>query len=315
MEDIPYGMETVVSDAQTMNETTPVLSVLSANVSGNARLKEKLGETEAMRAVDRCITRMERAVGAFRGRVVRITGDELIAVFNLADDALQSAIEMQQRVADLPPVSGIKLALRAGLSHGEATSESEKAAADLIGEASVLASLAEPGRILADSRAEAALSAAVKALVLRNFGSSYSTADPLREKTIEIITDRPASGKADTPDHGAAARTGGNCLRLRYSDETLYLNDSKPVIRMGRDAENDVVVQDPRASRSHARIERRGNSVILVDNSTNGTFVVIDGFKEISLRHEECTLQGKGLICFASSSSNPNADYAEFELT
>lgn len=326
MEDIDigilYGMETMVSNAQTMNEATSMLSVLAANVSGSSRLQEKLGQAEAMRAVDRCIKRMERTVGAFRGRVVKIAGDELIAVFALSDDALQSAIEMQQRVADLPPVSGIKLAVRAGLSHGEADEETNGTPGDLLKEARHLSVLAIPGRILASRRSEAALSAAVKSIVLRNFGSACSTASAGGEEVFEIVMDdqaaspeQPESKAADKPDVTGAPRAGGNCLRLRYAGETLYLNDRKTAIRMGRDAGNDVVVKDRRASRNHARIERRGESVVLIDKSTNGTFVVIDGLKEIALRHDECVLHGKGLICFASSSANPNADFAEFELT
>ena len=72
-----------------------------------------------MRAVDRCMKRMERTVEGFSGRIVRIVGDELMATFPHADEALQAAVEMQQRIADLPPVSGVKLEIRIGFAHGE----------------------------------------------------------------------------------------------------------------------------------------------------------------------------------------------------
>ena len=49
---------------------------------GSTRLYEKLGDTEALRAVERCIKRMERAVEAFRGKVVKTIGDEVMAVFD-----------------------------------------------------------------------------------------------------------------------------------------------------------------------------------------------------------------------------------------
>ena len=64
------------------------------------------------RAVDRCMKRMERAVEGFGGRIVKLVGDELMATFALADEAFQAGVEMQLRVADLPPVSGVKLAVR-----------------------------------------------------------------------------------------------------------------------------------------------------------------------------------------------------------
>ena len=43
--------------------------------------------------------RMERTVEGFSGRIVRIVGDELMATFPHADEALQAAVEMQQRIA------------------------------------------------------------------------------------------------------------------------------------------------------------------------------------------------------------------------
>src|SRR5512146_2387517 len=114
------GTETAFSgNGVGMNEAPLNVSVLFADVSGSARLHEKLGSAEALRAVDRCMKRMERTVDGFNGRIVKIVGDELMATFDHADEALQAAIEMQLRVADLPPVSGVKLEIRVGFSHGE----------------------------------------------------------------------------------------------------------------------------------------------------------------------------------------------------
>ena len=43
---------------------------------------------------------------------------------------------------------------------------------------------------------------------------------------------------------------------------------------IGREASNDIVVQDAELSRNHARISRRGGTYVLEDlGSTNGTFV------------------------------------------
>jgi len=48
----------------------------------------------------------------------------------------------------------------------------------------------------------------------------------------------------------------------------------KDLLTIGRDPNNDLVINDPQASRQHARITRRGNIMVLEDlGSTNGTFV------------------------------------------
>jgi serine phosphatase RsbU (regulator of sigma subunit) len=49
---------------------------------------------------------------------------------------------------------------------------------------------------------------------------------------------------------------------------------AKPVVTIGRRADNDVVIAEPRVSRAHAQIERRGSEYYLTDlGSSHGTFV------------------------------------------
>ena len=57
------------------------LIVMFADVSGSAGLFERLGDTEAMYAVERCLKRMNRSIDGYRGRTVQIVGDELLATF------------------------------------------------------------------------------------------------------------------------------------------------------------------------------------------------------------------------------------------
>lgn len=59
------------------------------------------------------------------------------------------------------------------------------------------------------------------------------------------------------------------------------------------------------ALRATTPIERRGDLVVLIDKSTNGTYVVIDGLPEHFLKRSECILRGKGQILFAASSGIP----------
>ena len=102
-------------------------------------------------------------------------------------------------------------------------------------------------------------------------------------------------------------------LCIRYAGEVIVLDDKKTSMNMGRDAECDVTVRDRRASRHHAKIERRGEKFVLSDQSTNGTFVTVANELELFLRREEIVLRGSGIICFSASASSPEADCAEFE--
>jgi pSer/pThr/pTyr-binding forkhead associated (FHA) protein len=61
------------------------------------------------------------------------------------------------------------------------------------------------------------------------------------------------------------------------SGRQYHLGDE---MSLGRNPDNDIVISDPRASRHHARVTRRGESFFLEDlTSSNGTFV---GDKQLS---------------------------------
>jgi ABC transport system ATP-binding/permease protein len=48
----------------------------------------------------------------------------------------------------------------------------------------------------------------------------------------------------------------------------------QPVLRLGREPDNDLVLPDSLTSRHHALLQRQGSTVQIVDlNSSNGTFV------------------------------------------
>ena len=59
----------------------------------------------------------------------------------------------------------------------------------------------------------------------------------------------------------------------------------------------------------HARIEMGRNKVVLVDQSTNGSFVTTQEGKEAFVRRDSVTLQGRGLIGLGHlpSASSPDA--------
>ena len=78
----------------------------------------------------------------------------------------------------------------------------------------------------------------------------------------------------------------------------IELGEVRSSLTLGRDQQNDVVIADKMASRMHARIERRRDKFVLVDQSSNGTFVKIDGEPEIQLRREEMILRRRGRVSF-----------------
>jgi pSer/pThr/pTyr-binding forkhead associated (FHA) protein len=65
---------------------------------------------------------------------------------------------------------------------------------------------------------------------------------------------------------------------------------------MGRADENDLVIKGNLTSRVHARVAVVKNRYMLVDESTNGTFIQRDDGEEIYVRRDSTELSGSGII-------------------
>lgn len=299
-----------------MNDAESGVTVLFAEVCGSARMHEKLSDAEALRAADRCLRRMERSIEAFSGRVIKTANGELMAVFNSADEAFQAGIEMLQRVDDLPPVSGVKLEIRVGFSFGPVGEDDGVAADATVSAAACLAGLAKPGHVLTDLETRSVLSSSL-ARSTRDLGVAASSGGAAGEvhlfEALAPDLSLASARFADVAEGGKAEGLYAGRFRLRHASETIIVDDNRPIVKMGRDNDSDMQINDRRASRHHASIEHRGSKVVLVDTSTNGTFVTVSGQPELFLRKSECVLRGKGVICFAASSSSQKGDFVEFE--
>ena len=102
-------------------------------------------------------------------------------------------------------------------------------------------------------------------------------------------------------------------LRLAYGDRLLWFDGSGAGhVDLGRDAVCDIVVGDRKASRQHARIEKRRDKFVIADHSSNGTFVAIAAEPEVCLRREELMLRGRGRIGLGHRTTEPEATVVEF---
>jgi class 3 adenylate cyclase len=293
-----------------MTETQRKLCVLFADVCGSTRLYEKLGDSEALHAVDRCITRMERATAIYEGRVVKTIGDEVMAIFPSADAAFQAACEMQQRIDALPPVSGLKLTIRVGFHYGSALEGNNDVFGDTVNVAARIVGLAKGGQITTTGETVEQLSALLRQAT-RELDTLAVKGKSEGVQVFEIIWQE----SAELTMRVAPAAAHPARLLLRHAGIEVQVESEREGLSFGRDAGNDFIIADRRASRSHARIERRIDRYVLIDQSTNGTYVTFDGELEFALKHEEVMLRGQGRVAFGHSSRDSNAEVVEFQVS
>ena len=85
-------------------------------------------------------------------------------------------------------------------------------------------------------------------------------------------------------------------LRLRFDDRELVVDQRASSIAIGRAGENDLVVKGRLSSRLHARIVIGRSNFVLIDQSTNGTFVQTGDGEQFFIRQDIRQLKGQGMI-------------------
>jgi hypothetical protein len=85
-------------------------------------------------------------------------------------------------------------------------------------------------------------------------------------------------------------------LRLRANERDLVIDEQHSSITIGRAEDNDVVIKGNLISRLHARIEISRNKFVLIDQSTNGTFVQTADGEESFVRRDSLQIKGEGTI-------------------
>jgi hypothetical protein len=85
-------------------------------------------------------------------------------------------------------------------------------------------------------------------------------------------------------------------LELSFRDQKVELHDQRKSANLGRADDNDLVVKGNLISRIHAKVEMRRGKFMLIDQSTNGTFMVNLQGEETFVRRDNVELIGEGTI-------------------
>ncbi len=280
------------------------LAVLFADISGSTRLYDTLGDQIARAKIEQCLTLLDGIARRHGGEVIKTIGDEIMCGFPSAAQAVEAAMAMQQTMVD----GNGGQRIRVGLHFGEVIRENGDIFGDAVNVAARMAGLAAADQIMTTRQTADSLPPALRASI-RYLG--LTTVKGKREdiqiceaiwKTDAELTMMPTTLPGMTRGGRAAS------LTLNHAGQQLTLTPQHPATVVGRDKTCAMVVDDPLASRHHARIELRNGKFILADQSTNGTYLNQDG-KTIFLHREEIPLTGSGIFSLGHN-SKPDAPEA-----
>ena len=283
--------------------------ILFADVSGSTTLYERLGDREALTAVESVIDLLRRSVAAYRGRLVKTIGDEVMAAFPDADSAIQAASDMQTAVAALPAFGDVRLAIRVGFHFGPALEANGDFFGDAVNTAARMAGLAKAGQIITTAATVEALSPLLRAST-RDVAALAVKGKQAEVEVCEVLWQADAEVTMLAAKHVAASTEP--VLRLSHGPRTLVMDSGLTTVEVGRDTHHQIPVADKMASRLHGRVERRGDKFYYVDLSTNGTYITLEGDVETVLRRDQVMLRGRGTLSFGHSAADPDAEVVTF---
>ena len=272
-------------------------AVLFADISGSTRLFETLGDEEAAACVGRSLAILARVCADCGGRVIRTTGDGALCLFATADAALRASRLMQEKTDQQQELGGPGPGVHIGCHFGPVLENAGDLYGDAVNLAARVAGLAQAGQIITTADTVAMLSPGLAERTRRL--DRVPVKGKLAPVTIYEFLWRDSediTALGTRTEHGRAAH-----LVLRYEGREWRF-EGPGELSLGRDIACDVVVGGRKASRRHARIERRRDKFVLADHSANGTWVQFMGEDEVVVvRREELLLRVSGLIGFGHS--------------
>ncbi|WP_027329006.1 adenylate/guanylate cyclase domain-containing protein [Marinimicrobium agarilyticum] len=276
-----------------MNSINRTLAVMFADVSGSSALYKRLGNLLAKRSVDDTIAMMTQETQEYGGQVVKTLGDEIMARFDTAQAACQAAIAMQREARR----DGV--ALRIGIAYGPALLDNDDIFGDTVNDAACVAHIARANQIVLTQRLAREL--AGELLERCQEFDRVAVKGDTRHSLIYRL-----QWESATQSHSAttvmsieeiAGKMSGYQLSLTLGELTLTIHPEQTPYIIGRDpASSNLHIRSGLASRDHCHILFRRGKFVLVDHSTNGTYVSGPEQPEIYLRREEFPLLGEGTI-------------------
>jgi len=291
---------------------TGFLTILFADIARSTQIYETLGDSSAQNLISACLFLLSKVVAQCQGKVVKTIGDEVLCTFSNADDAVKAARAMHYAVDQMPVVDKSGLFppnIRVGIHTGHVVIKGKEVVGDAVTVASRMVGLAKQRQIITTEQTINLLKPEYQAI------SRCIDRTTIKGKTgelniHELIWEPDATDELDSPALSVLIKSR---LKLLFRDHSINIDQNRPSVTMGREPHNDIVVEGSRVSRSHACIEYRRGRFVLVDRSTNGTYLLVNG-KQGIVKRVETPLYGDGIIGLAQKVNPDSSDAIHFTI-
>ena len=271
------------------------VAILFADVVGSTQLYDRFGDTKASETVARCLEVMKASTQQFNGTVIKTIGDEVMATFATVDDAMGAAAQMQTQISNPGAGEDIQVSIRIGCHYGPVVQEQNDIFGAAVHTANRMTSQAKAKQIIISGSTADRMSPEWRAQTRQI--DVATVRGRLDEVALFEVLWQPdeATSMLPTIDWESKAK-GATRITLSFRDHKVVVDDRKKNMNMGRADDNDLVVKGNLISRIHAKVEKRRGKFILIDQSTNGTFLETVEGDETFVRRDSTELTGEGII-------------------
>lgn len=279
-----------------MSRDKATLAILFADIAKSTQLYDTLGNRLAQAIINRCLELMARVTEHHDGTVIKTIGDEIMCTFPTALAAVEAAIEMNQSLEALsfPEKPGYTPPnIYVGIQYGPVIKEDGDVFGDAVNVAARMVALAKQRQIVTTQDT-------IDVLPREHLDAAHQIDKTVvKGKTGEMAIYELIWEQQDVTvmlDDGLDSPSFKFRIELRMGDTLLEIDENRPSASLGRQLHNDLVVNSNRVSRTHAKVEYRRGKFVLVDQSTNGTFVTVQGKASTQVKRDEFALIGSGVI-------------------
>ncbi len=300
-----------------MSAKSTNLAVLFADISGSTRLYDTLGDAIACERVNRCLETLKSISTSGHGKVIKTIGDEVMCTFPTAGDAASASCQMHETMENEvieDDNTEAPLQIRIGMHYGPTLIEGEDVYGDAVNVAARMATQAKGGQIITTQQTLDRLPPILQAS--SRFVDQTSIKGKKDEINIfELIWQHEDINGVVTDavfiSNKPAKKT---MLELNYRGQEIEMDKLRQSVELGRSKSCDMTIHEKLVSRQHVRIELRREKYFIIDQSTNGTHVLLDDGGNLFLRREEMCLSGSGKISFGRSFSENPMEVVSFNL-
>jgi len=274
-----------------ISSTASHLAILFADIGESTSLYERLGDTEAHRQISLSLKLMESAIIGCDGALLRTVGDAVLASFGNCDDAFYAARAIQQAHQNE------MLSVRVGFHYGEVIPDKGDVYGTAVNIAARVASFARLNEITLSADACAKLNKVNQASTARIDAIKLKGIEAAMEiHRIEWQADKTANTVVARASHIKTHAMRKPIAKLLVSGQQLLVDEATPLLEIGRDETNNLTLSADCVSRHHLQLRCKDGQILLIDNSTNGTYINREDHNPMFVRRDTLVLEGCGLL-------------------